>query len=62
MASWYKKIAAYESEIRFDPSFPDLGDHAISHAIFCDAIIKMVSEKTCFLALLKNCENVVATL
>jgi hypothetical protein len=26
------------------------------------AIIKMVSEKTCFLALLKNCENVVATL
>jgi hypothetical protein len=26
------------------------------------AIIKMVSEKTCFLGLLKNCENVVATL
>jgi hypothetical protein len=26
------------------------------------AIIKEVSEKTCFLALLKNCENVVALL
>jgi hypothetical protein len=27
------KIAAYESEIRFDPSIPDIGDLAISHAI-----------------------------
>jgi hypothetical protein len=26
------------------------------------AMIKMVSEKTCFLALLLNCENVIATL
>jgi hypothetical protein len=28
-----QKIAAYESEIRFDPSIPDLGDLAILHAI-----------------------------
>jgi hypothetical protein len=33
MVSCYKKIAAYESEIRFDPSIPDLGDLAIPHAI-----------------------------
>jgi hypothetical protein len=30
MVSCYKKIAAYESEIRFDPSIPDF---AIPHAI-----------------------------
>jgi hypothetical protein len=29
MVSYCKKIAAYESEIRFDPSIPDLGDLAI---------------------------------
>jgi hypothetical protein len=29
MVSCYKKIAAYESEIRFKPSIPDLGDLAI---------------------------------
>jgi hypothetical protein len=28
-----KKIAAYKSEIRFDPSIPDFGDPAIPHAI-----------------------------
>jgi hypothetical protein len=33
MVSCYKKIAAYESEIRFDPSIPDFGDPAIPHAI-----------------------------
>jgi hypothetical protein len=33
MVSCCKKIAAYESEIRFDPSIPDLGDLAIPHAI-----------------------------
>jgi hypothetical protein len=33
MVSCYKKIAAYESKIRFDPSIPDLGDLAIPHAI-----------------------------
>jgi hypothetical protein len=33
MVSCYKKIAAYESEFRFDPSIPNLGDLAISHAI-----------------------------
>jgi hypothetical protein len=33
MVSCCKKIAAYESEIRFDPSSPDLGDLAIPHAI-----------------------------
>jgi hypothetical protein len=27
----YKKIAAYESEIRFDPNIPDLGDLAIHY-------------------------------
>jgi hypothetical protein len=35
MVFCYKKIAAYESEIRFDPSIPDLGDLAIPHAIVC---------------------------
>jgi hypothetical protein len=33
MVSCYKKIAAYESEIRFDPSIPHVGDLAIPHAI-----------------------------
>jgi hypothetical protein len=33
MVSCYKKFAAYESEIRFDPNIPDLGELAISHAI-----------------------------
>jgi hypothetical protein len=33
MISCHKKIAAYESEIRFDPSIPDLGDLEIPHAI-----------------------------
>jgi hypothetical protein len=33
MVSCYKKIAANESEIRFDPKIPDLGDLAIPHAI-----------------------------
>jgi hypothetical protein len=34
MISWFpEKIAAYESEIRFDPNILDLGDLAISHAI-----------------------------
>jgi hypothetical protein len=33
MVSCYIKIAAYESEIRFDPSIPDLGDLAIPHTI-----------------------------
>jgi hypothetical protein len=33
MDSCYKKVAAYESEIRFDPSILDLGDLAIPHAI-----------------------------
>jgi hypothetical protein len=33
MDSCYKKIAAYESGIRFDPSIPDLGDLAIPHTI-----------------------------
>jgi hypothetical protein len=33
MVSCYKKIAAYYSEIRFDPNIPDLGNLAISHAI-----------------------------
>jgi hypothetical protein len=28
-----KKIVAYDSEIRFDPSIPDLEDLAIPHAI-----------------------------
>jgi hypothetical protein len=32
MVSCYKKIAAYESEIRF-VSIPDIGDLAIPHAI-----------------------------
>jgi hypothetical protein len=33
MVSCYKKIAAHESEIRFDPNIPDHGDLAIPHAI-----------------------------
>jgi hypothetical protein len=33
MVSCCKKIASYESEIRFDPSISDLGDLAIPHAI-----------------------------
>jgi hypothetical protein len=33
MVSCYKKVAAYESEIRLNPSIPDLGDLAIPHAI-----------------------------
>jgi hypothetical protein len=33
MVSCYKKIAAYESKIRFDSNIPDLGDLAIPHAI-----------------------------
>jgi hypothetical protein len=34
MVSCYKKkIAANESEIRFDPSVPDFGDFTIPHAI-----------------------------
>jgi hypothetical protein len=33
MVSCYKKIAAYISEIRFDPGIPDLGDLAIPHEI-----------------------------
>jgi hypothetical protein len=28
-----KKIAAYESEIRFDPSIPNFGDLGIPHAM-----------------------------
>jgi hypothetical protein len=33
MVSCYKKIPAYESEIRFVPNIPDLGDLANPHAI-----------------------------
>jgi hypothetical protein len=33
MVSCYIKIVAYQSEIRFDPSIPDLGDLEIPHAI-----------------------------
>jgi hypothetical protein len=33
------KIAAYESEIRFNPNIPDLGDLAIPHAISCQFFI-----------------------
>jgi hypothetical protein len=33
MVSCYKKIAACESEIRFDPKIPNLGDLAIPHTI-----------------------------
>jgi hypothetical protein len=33
MVSCYKKIAAYQSEVRFDPNIPDLGGIAISYAI-----------------------------
>jgi hypothetical protein len=33
MVFCYKKIAANESEIRFDKNIPDLGDLAIPHAI-----------------------------
>jgi hypothetical protein len=52
MVSCYKKLAAYESEIRFDPGIPNLGDLAIPKMQSIYAIIKRVSEKTCFLALL----------
>jgi hypothetical protein len=33
MVSCYKKKAANESEIRFDPRIPDIGDFTITHAI-----------------------------
>jgi hypothetical protein len=36
MVSRYKKIATYESKIRFDPNIPNLGDLAITHAIFSE--------------------------
>jgi hypothetical protein len=39
MVSCYNKIAAYESEIRFDSNIPDLGDLAIPHAIV--SVIKL---------------------
>jgi hypothetical protein len=39
MVLCYKKIAEFESEIRFDPNIPDLGDFAIPHAIRCLILI-----------------------
>jgi hypothetical protein len=33
MVSCYKKLAVYQSEIRFDPNIPDLEDLAIPNAI-----------------------------
>jgi hypothetical protein len=59
MVSCYKKIAAYEFEIRFDPSIPDLGDLAIPHAIVSVNKLFKLFFTMCYTIIIKQRYNIV---